>query len=59
LIEVKEGKLDYVTEVAPVLDTLMDEVESLIARSQLPEHVDKSYWEQFLCETIEREVFGL
>jgi hypothetical protein len=59
LIEVKEGKLDYVTEVAPILDTLMDEVESLIAKSQFPEHVDTTYWDQFLCETLEREVFSL
>jgi hypothetical protein len=55
---VKTGKLDYVTEVAPVLDTVVDEVESLIASSQLPEQVDTTYWERFLCETLEREVFG-
>jgi hypothetical protein len=58
LLHVKTGKLDYVTEVAPVLDTVVDEVESLIASSQLPEQVDTTYWERFLCETLEREVFG-
>lgn len=57
LIQVKEGKLNYMNEVAPTLDTLMDEVEDLISHSMLPEATDTTYWENFLCQTLEREVF--
>jgi hypothetical protein len=57
LKDVKTGRLDYLTEVAPVLESLMDEVESLAAGSRLPEKADRSYWDDFICRTLEREVF--
>ena len=58
LRQVKEGRLDYTTEVAPVLDNLMDEVEERVENSALPDHVDRSYWRRFLCDTLERERFS-
>lgn len=57
LVKVKEGKLDYLTEVAPVLEGLMSEVEELASRSDLPEKVDAAYWDRFICNTIERKLF--
>ena len=58
LREIKEGKPDYLKEVAPRLDSLMDEVEDLLNSSTLPEQSDTAYWEDFLCDTLERELFA-
>jgi hypothetical protein len=57
LMKVKAGKLDYTSEVAPVLESLMDEVEKLVSQSDLPEKVDIDYWDKFICETIENTRF--
>lgn len=57
LIQVKSGQRDYLTGVAPLLETLMDQVEGLISTSTLPEQVDTAYWDAFLCKTLEREIF--
>ena len=40
LIKVKQGKLDYLSEVGPVLEMLMEEVENLALTSSLPERVE-------------------
>lgn len=53
LLKVKSGRLDYTNEVAPVLESLMDEVEKLVDESNLPEEVDVEYWNNFICETLE------
>ncbi len=57
-MRVKQGKLDYLTEVAPVLESLMEEVEELSLRSTLPETVDRKFWDHFVCNTIESELFS-
>jgi hypothetical protein len=57
LMDVKTGSLDYLTVVAPALEALMEEVEELSSHSDLPEECDRAMWEDFICETIEREVF--
>jgi hypothetical protein len=57
LKEVKAGRLDYRTQVAPRLESLMDEVEQLLARSPLPEHADTRYWDRFICEVLEKHRF--
>jgi hypothetical protein len=57
LLKVKSGQLDYTNEVAPALESLMDEVESLVNKSDLPEKVDIDYWNHFICETIEKSRF--
>ena len=57
LMRVKQGKLDYLSEVGPVLETLMEEVENLSLISNLPETVDRKFWDQFIFETLERELF--
>lgn len=57
LLKVKSGLLDYTNEVAPVLESLMDEVEKLVNESNLPEKVDVGYWNRFICETLEATRF--
>jgi hypothetical protein len=57
LKKVKAGRLDYGREVAPVLEALMDEVENLIAESDLPSGVDTRYWDDFICRTLEETRF--
>ena len=58
LMKVKQGKLDYLTEVAPVLESLMEEVEELSQSSTLPETVDRKFWGQFICDAVESELFS-
>ncbi|MGD2013418.1 MAG: nucleotidyltransferase domain-containing protein [Desulfobacterales bacterium] len=57
LMQVKAGNLDYTAEVAPLLESLMDQVEKLVSQSNLPEKVDIDYWNRFICETIENTRF--
>ena len=57
LKKVKQGKLDYLSEVGPLLETLMEEVESLSLTSSLPEAVDRKFWDKYICETLKRELF--
>lgn len=56
LKQVKEGKLSYKSEVAPQLDSLMDEIEALSVVSDLPMHVDRKYWDNFLISVIEEKI---
>ena len=56
LRSVKQGNRDYTTDVAPLLEDIMDEVEDLAAQSTLPAKVDRSYWDKWLIEQYERHV---
>ena len=56
LRQVKEGKLSYQSEVAPALDSLMDEIEALSVASDLPMNVDRKYWDNFLISVIEEKI---
>lgn len=57
LKKVKRGELDYLTEVSPVLDELMSEVEGLSEKSTLPESADREFWERFIMEKVEEAHF--
>lgn len=57
LLDVKSGRLDYARQVAPILESLMDEVERLVNESDLPDQVDVEYWDNFICETLEKNRF--
>jgi len=52
LTKVKTGELDYMTECAPRLEDLMEEVETLSAESDLPEKPDRKFWNNFIIDTI-------
>lgn len=52
--QVKYGKLDYLTEVAPTLDKLMERVEHLSSISTYPEKVDREFWDNWLYDMVEQ-----
>lgn len=56
LKQVKQGCLDYSSEVAPRLESLMGQVETLLKNSSLPDDADRGYWDDFICETLERNL---
>jgi len=56
LREVKQGKLDYLKEVAPKLEALMDEVEILSENSTLPEKPDRKFWDRFIIDVVEGNI---
>jgi len=53
---VKTGLLDYTTEVAPLLERLVDEVEELSSNSHYPESVNGKFWDDFLFDLIKEYV---
>jgi hypothetical protein len=55
---VKAGQMDWLSEVGPRLDALMDELERLSEQSTLPRTVDRAYWDGWLADTLDREVFA-
>ena len=54
---VKRGKLDYQKTVAPALEDLITEVEALSLKSDLPEKVDRKFWDEYIMKLIEFEHF--
>ena len=52
LIKVKQGELDYQTEVSPKLELMMEEIEKLSLKSDLPEKINRKYWDEFIIKTI-------
>lgn len=50
LLEVKQGKLDFLTVVSPALEQVIEEVEELAEKSKLPSKVDQNYWNNFLLK---------
>ena len=56
LLDIKQGKLDYQTVVAPELELLIEEVEMLSAKSSLPDKGDRAYWDKFIIDTIEYQL---
>jgi hypothetical protein len=56
LRSVKEGKLDYATEVASVLEDLVEEIEVMVAASDLPAKVDEKYWNDWLIDVYSRSL---
>lgn len=56
--KIKYGKMDYLTEVAPYLEDLMDEVEDLKNKSKLPEKPDRNFWDEFIMNVIKDNVIS-
>jgi hypothetical protein len=48
IFKVKMGELDFMTEVQPVLEALVADVEKLSDESDLPEKVDSKFWNDWL-----------
>lgn len=50
ILNVKTGQLNYTTEVAPVLESLVEEVDCLSDKSDLPKSVDRNWWDEWLID---------
>lgn len=50
LLEVKQGKRDYTTDVAPTLEELVEEIEQEVEKSGLPDQVNVDFWEEFVYD---------
>lgn len=50
LLDVKQGKLNFVNEVQPELENVMAEIETLCKNSKLPEQCDRKFWNNWLLE---------
>lgn len=48
LKDIKAGNLDYTDVVAPMLDDLIDECNRLSEASDLPEKVNRKFWDDFI-----------
>lgn len=57
LKKVKLGELNYKTEVAPILEALVDEVSELAINSDYPEEIDRKFWKEKMLEIYD-EVYG-
>lgn len=55
LIDIKNGKLDFVTEISPLITSLMNEVKFLSKNSDLPEMVDYKFWNNFILNILKEE----
>ena len=53
LKQVKAGKFNYLTLVAPLLESLMTEVKTLAEVSTLPVKTDIKFWDNFIIDEIE------
>jgi hypothetical protein len=52
LLQVKLGQLDFTTQVLPLLEDMMEEVESLSEKSSLPEKVNRRFWDEFIIDEV-------
>jgi hypothetical protein len=55
LMDIKNGKLDFVTEISPLITSLMNEVKFLSKNSDLPEMVDYKFWNNFIFDILKEE----
>lgn len=53
---VKSGALSFMNEVGPKLEELMEELEVLSEKSDLPKHTDRKFWDEWLLEVLSKEV---
>lgn len=55
LLDVKQGKLDFKTEVMPQLEGIVKLVEIAAENSTLPDTVNRDYWDKWLLKTYYTE----
>lgn len=58
LLDVKQGKLDFVSQVQPELDELVDYVNTLSDESDLPLYVNAEVWDNWLLGVYD-ELWGV
>ena len=52
LLEIKQGKRDYLNEVAPLLEAYIEQANKLAALSDYPEKVDRRIWDRWLLGVL-------
>lgn len=50
LLAVKTGQLNFVNEVQPELESVIQTIEKLAENSSLPQKVDRAYWDKWLLK---------
>jgi hypothetical protein len=55
LLAIKKGE-ESLESVQVMLDVILNEVEALAAKSDLPEQVDREFWDNWLVDCINREI---
>lgn len=53
ILAVKKGELNFVNDIQPVLEGLIEKIEKLAAVSALPQKVDRGYWDKWLLGVYE------
>jgi predicted nucleotidyltransferase len=53
ILQIKKGELNYLTQVAPHLEELMNEVEELSVNSAFPAKVNRKFWNDFIISAID------
>lgn len=56
LRKVKNGQLDYKTEVSPVLEALVEEIDNTVDTVDLPAKVNVNYWNEWLLQVYWQEL---
>ena len=56
ILDVKLGKLDFVTQVQPYLEELLDRVDKAATESDFPDTVDKTFWDRWLVDVYKKMV---
>lgn len=59
LRKVKAGEYDYLTNVAPTLEQLVETITKEVEKSDLPKHPDKEFVDNWLIKTLESTYFKL
>lgn len=54
--KIKNGQLDYMTQVCPVLENLIEECQILSEKSSLPSQPDIEYWENFIIKVMKNYI---
>lgn len=53
LLKIKKGELDFVSEIQPELEQVIDEVKTLASTCDLPDNPDTEFWDDFLLAVFE------
>lgn len=56
ILKVKLGEMDYKTEVAPWLESLVEDVEEWASHTHLPNKVNTNFWDNWLLSIYEEYV---
>lgn len=55
LLKVKNGELDFVSEIQPELEQVIDEVKALASTCDLPDNPDTEFWNDFLVFVFDNQ----